>query len=54
MKRYLGGNMYHPRFKGTHYKMGQKLGNIFKRYHAQFPIKLDAFQTEFGKKAAFY
>lgn len=31
--------------------MGQKMGSIFKRYHVQFPIKLDAFQSEFGKKS---
>ena len=43
--------MYHPRFKGKHYEMGQKMGNIFKKHHAQFPIKLDPFQTEFGKES---
>ena len=43
--------MYHPRFKGNHYEMGQKMGNIFKRYHAQFPIKLDPFQIKFGKES---
>ncbi|TFG03421.1 MAG: acyl-CoA--6-aminopenicillanic acid acyl-transferase [Promethearchaeota archaeon] len=43
--------MYHPRLKGTHYEMGLKMGNIFKKYNAQFPIKLDPFQAEFGKKS---
>jgi predicted choloylglycine hydrolase len=43
--------MYHPRFKGNHYEMGQKMGNIFKRYHARFPIKLDPFQIKFGKES---
>lgn len=43
--------MYHPRFKGNHYEMGQKMGNIFKKYNAQFPINLDSFQTKFGKES---
>lgn len=43
--------MYHPRFKGNHYIMGQKMGNIFKRCKAQFPIRLDPFQTKFGKES---
>jgi len=43
--------MYHPRFKGNHYTMGQKMGNIFKKYNARFPIKLDPFQTKFGKES---
>lgn len=43
--------MYHPRFKGNHYLMGQKMGNIFKKADVQFPIKLDSFQIEFGKKS---
>lgn len=43
--------MYHPRFKGAHYAMGQKMGKIFKTCNAQFPIKLDAFQAEFGRKS---
>jgi len=43
--------MYHPRLKGTHYEMGRKMGMIFKRNNAQFPIKLDPFQREFGKKS---
>ena len=43
--------MYHPRFKGSHYMMGRKMGNIFKKYNAHFPIKLDQFQTEFGRES---
>jgi predicted choloylglycine hydrolase len=43
--------MYHPRFKGKHYVMGQKMGNIFKKNNANFPIKLDKFQIEFGKES---
>ena len=43
--------MYHPRFKGNHYEMGQKMGKIFKRSNVQFPINLDPFQIEFGKKS---
>jgi len=41
--------MYHPRLKGSHYEMGLKLGRIFKNNNARFPIKLDSFQTKFGK-----
>jgi hypothetical protein len=43
--------MYHPRLKGTHYAMGQKMVNIFKRCNVKFPIRLDPFQMEFGKKS---
>lgn len=43
--------MYHPRFKGNHYLMGQKLGNIFRNANVKFPIKLDKFQREFGKES---
>ena len=43
--------MYHPRFKGNHYVMGQKMGSIFKKCNAQFPISLDPFQTKFGKES---
>ncbi|MBN1382257.1 MAG: acyl-CoA--6-aminopenicillanic acid acyl-transferase [Deltaproteobacteria bacterium] len=42
--------MYHPRFCGNHYEMGRKLGNIFRKNKAQFPIKLDPFQINHGKK----
>jgi predicted choloylglycine hydrolase len=43
--------MYHPRLSGNHYAMGQKMGNIFKRNNVQFPIRLDAFQKDFGRKS---
>jgi len=43
--------MYHPGFKGIHYLMGQKMGNIFKKANAKFPIKLDGFQKQFGKES---
>ena len=43
--------MYHPRFKGNHYVMGQKMGSIFIKCNAQFPIKIDPFQTEFGRES---
>ena len=43
--------MYHPRFKDNHYVMGQKMGSIFIKCNAQFPIKLDPFQTEFGRES---
>ena len=38
--------MYHPRFNGAHYEMGKKLGNIFKKGNAKFPIMLDPFQKK--------
>lgn len=31
--------------------MGQKMGNIFKKYNTKFPIKLDPFQTRSGKES---
>jgi len=33
--------MYHPKFQGKHYEMGRKMGDIFKKHNAQFPIKLE-------------
>lgn len=44
--------MYHPRFKGTHYLMGQKMGSIFKEAGAKFQINLDGFQKDFGRESA--
>ena len=44
--------MYHPRLRGTHYEMGQKMGNIFRKNKAEFPIRLDSFQTKFGRESA--
>jgi len=43
--------MYHPRFKGSHYEMGRKMGKIFKKYNVRFPIKLDQFQIKFGRES---
>lgn len=43
--------MYHPRFKGTHYEMGQKFGNIVKKDNTKFPINLDHFQLDHGVKS---
>lgn len=40
--------MYHPRFKGSHYEMGVKFGNIIKKSNTRFPISLDRFQLEHG------
>jgi predicted choloylglycine hydrolase len=43
--------MYHPRFKGKHYEMGQKLGSIFSKAGARFSINLDDFQQEHGRRS---
>ena len=42
--------MYHPRFNGSHYEMGRKIGKIFKKNNVRFPFKLDSFQTKHGQK----
>ena len=44
--------MYHPRFKGRHYDMGSKFGYILKKAGIEFPIRLDEFQLEFGRKSS--
>lgn len=44
--------MYHPRFKGRHYEMGLKFGNILKKAGIEFPIRLDKFQLNFGRKSS--
>ena len=43
--------MYHPRFKGSHYTMGLKLGTLLKKEAIDFDdlIHLDTFQQEHGK-----
>jgi predicted choloylglycine hydrolase len=41
--------MYHPRLKGSPYNMGYKFGTILKTNNVKIPIKLDTFQTKFGK-----
>jgi len=43
--------MYHPRLKGNHYAMGQKMGTLFKKGNVRFPIRLDSFQTGFGRES---
>ena len=40
--------MYHWRLKGSPYEIGTKIGNIFKRCNAEFPITLDDFQLNYG------
>jgi predicted choloylglycine hydrolase len=47
-----GEKMYHPRLQGSHYEMGQKMGTIFQKSKAEFPIYLDPFQIEFGRESA--
>ena len=44
--------MYHTRFKGSHYEMGVKFGNILKKANIKIPIKLDSFQLDYGKKSS--
>ena len=43
--------MYHLRLKGSHYEMGVKRGKIFNRGRVSFPLRLDAFQLEHGRKS---
>lgn len=43
--------MYHLRLKGDHYQMGVKRGKIFQRSNITFPLHLDKFQLEYGKKS---
>lgn len=43
--------MYHLRLKGDHYEMGVKRGKIFKRSQIFFPLQLDNFQAEHGKRS---
>jgi predicted choloylglycine hydrolase len=43
--------MYHPRLKGNHYEMGQKMGTLFKKANVKFSIKLDPFQIKYGKES---
>lgn len=41
--------MYHLRLKGSHYEMGAKRGNIFKKCGIIFPLNMDDFQLSHGK-----
>lgn len=43
--------MYHLRLKGGHYEMGVKRGKIFQRSNISFPLHLDHFQLEHGRKS---
>ena len=43
--------MYHLRLKGDYYQMGVKRGNIFQKAHISFPLQLDDFQLEHGKRS---
>lgn len=43
--------MYHLRLKGDHYEMGVKRGKIFRRCQISFPLRLDDFQLEHGKRS---
>ena len=42
--------MYHLRLKGEHYQMGVKRGKIFQKSNITFPLHLDKFQLEYGRK----
>lgn len=43
--------MYHLRLKGSHYEMGVKRGRIFKKGGISFPLQLDDFQLEHGRRS---
>ena len=43
--------MYHLRLKGDHYQMGVKRGTIFQKSNITFPLHLDNFQLEHGRKS---
>lgn len=43
--------MYHLRLKGGHYEMGVKRGKVFKRCQISFPLRLDDFQLEQGRRS---
>lgn len=43
--------MYHLRLKGNHYQMGVKRGRIFQKCKIAFPLHLDHFQLEHGRKS---
>lgn len=50
-KRQGGENVYHLRLKGDHYQMGVKRGKIFQKSNITFPLHLDNFQLEHGRKS---
>lgn len=43
--------MYHLRLKGDHYQMGVKRGKIFQKGNIIFPLQLDEFQLEYGRRS---
>ena len=45
--------MYHPRFKGSHYDIGYKLGSLLKKNHIElYGLKnLDNFQSHYGAES---
>ncbi len=43
--------MYHLRFQGDHYSMGVKRGRIFQKCKMCFPLHLDPFQLEHGRRS---
>jgi len=43
--------MYHFRLKGEHYQMGVKRGKLFQKGNIIFPLHLDGFQLEHGRKS---
>lgn len=43
--------MYHLRLKGDYYEMGVKRGKIFNKCRIFFPLQLDEFQLEHGKRS---
>lgn len=43
--------MYHLRLKGDHYQMGAKRGKIFHKSNVTFPLHLDEFQLDYGRKS---
>lgn len=43
--------MYHLRFKGSHYQIGEKRGRLLQRARIAFPLHLDSFQLEHGRKS---
>lgn len=47
----MTNKMYHWRLSGQHYKIGQKIGMIFNRCNATFPINLDNFNYNTELKA---
>lgn len=43
--------MYHLRFKGKHYEIGVKRGNIFNKCGIVFPLNMDRYQLQHGYKS---